>query len=234
MKEELDATTIDWSNIEEAGRQSRALVRKLAADKAALGRLVRSVEHDESLFSKCETHQLLDYIVIYDALDRGIRLRLHMSTSDHLDRPHDHRFSFSSFIMRGSYRHAWHVMKRAVYVEGRDDRVKLWQNRLNPDPESDIQMEDVHTVFTRHERAGNCYTLSHNAIHTTVTTPDTVSLFLRGPNEKRRSLIIDRETRTFWWRFGSSDESPERRQEKEMSMDRFRDFRRALERMSVI
>lgn len=234
MKHELDDVHIDWSDFAEAGRRTRQLVRRLAADKTALRNMVYAVEHDEQLFSKCETHQLLDYIVIYDALDRGLRLRVHISTDDHFDRPHDHRFSFSSLIVRGQYRHTWHVMHRPVYDAGRDDRVRLWQNRRNPDPESDIEFDDLQPVFTRVEAAGNCYTLHHSAIHTTFTMPDTVSIFLRGPSEKRRSIIMDRAERTFWWRFGRTEETDERRHEKQMTVEKYRDLRSRLERLGVI
>ena len=210
-----DEPTVEWDDFEAASARTRALVRRLAADKPTLRALVYGVEHDPALLAMCEQHQLLDYLVVYDAPDRDFRIRLHFSTAYHLDRPHDHRFSFTSLILRGEYEHIWHEADPDV------------------DP-NELTVEDLRARFTTVEREGACYTLHHSLLHTTITTDDTVSLFLRGRAEKDRSIITDKDTGRVWWRYGAADEDPERRARVRMGLDRYRELRAKAERLGVI
>lgn len=234
MMDYLENTTIDWSDFEKASHDTRALVSRLANDKKTLQQLIEKVPKTKTLFSKCERHQLLDYITIYDALDRGFRIRIHLSTAHSFDRPHDHRFSFTSKILCGEYTHIWHKTKKAIYDNKDDDLTKQWMNIKNPDPTSDIKFTDLTEQMIRRERASNCYSLHHSVVHSTITTPDTVSLFLRGPHEKIRSIIMDKETKTFWWRFGRTDEPIDRRNEKEMSKKEFDAFVMKIQELNII
>ena len=225
MLEALDGLTVDWSDLPKARAQTDEILRALAEDKAALSTLIERSREEDDLFDKCEHHRLLDKLVIYDALDRGFRIRVHVSTEDHRDRPHDHRFSFTSLILRGSYRHVRHQLV------GRPEDI--------PDEvQDDFDARDtdlrVEPRFVTREVAGNCYTLHHSEIHTTFTTPDTVSLFLRGPAEKERSLITERETGRLWWRFGEEKEKTERRTSKRIDRRYFDELTRRLRNMEVL
>lgn len=234
MIDYLDQLTVDWSDFEKAGEQTREVLAELAADKPALRALVYGVEDDQELLASCERHQLLDYLVVYGALERGFRLRVHVSTDDHFDRPHDHRFSFSSLILRGGYTHTWHHCDTDLYPTEDDEEARRYDSRHNPDPRGRFDVGTVTPYLTRMERSGSCYSLHHTAIHTTFTTPDTVSLFLRGPAEKNRSVIMDKQTNTLWWRFGRDDETAERRADKPMGLDYYRHIRTRLEALEVI
>ncbi|MEU7123105.1 hypothetical protein [Streptomyces zaomyceticus] len=233
MLDHLDRLTVDWTDFEAAGEITRDLVHKLADDKESLRKLVYDVEHRPELLAMCERHQLLDYIVLYDALDRGFRLRLHLSTEDHHDRPHDHRFSFSSRIVAGGYTHTWYHLDGELY-EGPDPEARQYLSRHHPDPRGASHLDRLTPHLTRWEGPGNCYTLHHSAIHTTFTTPDTVSLFLRGPVEKDRSVIMDPAEGTLWWRFGRQDEPEQRRRQKSMGTEAYRRIRERLEELDVI
>ncbi|WP_328485571.1 hypothetical protein [Streptomyces zaomyceticus] len=233
MLDHLDRLTVDWTDFEAAGEITRDLVHKLADDKESLRKLVYDVEHRPELLAMCERHQLLDYIVLYDALDRGFRLRLHLSTEDHHDRPHDHRFSFSSRIVAGGYTHTWYHLDGELY-ERPDPEARQYLSRHHPDPRGASHLDRLTPHLTRWEGPGNCYTLHHSAIHTTFTTPDTVSLFLRGPVEKDRSVIMDPAEGTLWWRFGRQDEPEQRRREKSMGTEAYRRIRERLEELDVI
>lgn len=233
MLDYLDKLVVDWNDFENAGAATREVVHRLAEDQDSLRKLVYNVEHQPDLLDMCERHQLLDYIVLYDALDRGIRLRLHISTDDHFDRPHDHRFSFSSRILAGGYTHTWYHFDGELYEAG-DDEAKQYLSRHTPDPRHSGLLNRLTPHLTRWETTGNCYTLHHSALHTTFTTPDTVSLFLRGPAEKDRSVIMDVDTGRVWWRYGRQDEPAERRQEKAMGADAYREIRDRLERLNII
>ncbi|MFD5106297.1 hypothetical protein [Streptomyces cinereoruber] len=230
----LDRLTVDWSDFERAGEITRDVVHRLADDKESLRKLVYDVENRPELLAMCERHQLLDYIVLYDALDRGVRLRLHISTEDHFDRPHDHRFSFSSRIVAGGYTHTWYHFDGDLYAEGPDPEARRYLSRHNPDPRAEGVQERLTPHIVRREEPGSCYTLHHSALHTTFTTPDTVSLFLRGPVEKDRSVIMDKAEGTLWWRFGRQDEPEERRRQKAMGLDAYREIRERLEKLGVI
>lgn len=211
----LDAVPpIDWSDFEQASRTSKKLVRRLAGDQDLLRALIYEVEKNGRLQEMAEHHQLLDRIVIYDALDRGFRIRIHVSTDEHHDRPHDHRFSFTSLILRGSYRHIWHSPEQEI-----DD---------------DMNVSKIRPLFVTREAQGACYTLHHSVIHTTFTTPDTVSIFLRGPAEKQRSIITERKSGKVWWRYGEQDETSERRTTVRMTMDDYRRVRGRLEALGII
>lgn len=210
-----DEPAIDWSDFEKASDQSRDLVRRLAADRHTLGKLVRHVGEDDKLMEMCERHRLLDKVVFYDDLPRGMRLRLHFSTDYHLDRPHDHRFSFTTLIIRGEYTHVWHEPDESV------------------DP-NELTVEDLLAKFATVEREGACYTLHHSLLHTTITTDDTVSLFLRGPAEKERSIVTDRETGRVWWRYGAMMEDAQRRSDVCMSHTAYVEMVEKAERLGVI
>lgn len=234
MSNFLDEITVDWSDFEDAGRITRLMLKKLADDRLLLRDLVRGVAFDECLLSKCESHQLLDYLVIYDAPDRGFRVRVHLATDDHLDRPHDHRFSFSSLLLNGGYRHTWYRARQPAWNEASDESALPFMSRLTPDRRWAKEIDQLQPQVIRQEVEGSCYSLHHTAIHTTHTSPDCISLFIRGPAEKRRSFIIDPSARTLWWRFGHLEEPDLRRDEKRFTFDQYRWAGERLETLGIL
>jgi hypothetical protein len=205
--------TLDWTDFQKVSAQTKEILRRLAGDKVLLRRLVDGVADDPDLLAQCEHHRLLDRLVVYDALDRGFRIRIHISTDSHLDRPHDHRFSFTTRILRGSYLHTLHD----------------W-----PADDESATAHDVVPQFVTEEKVGASYSLHHSVVHTTFTTPDTVSLFLRGPAEKERSIITERETEKVWWRYGAEDEPAERRAKVSVGHDGYRNFVARLEKLDIV
>jgi len=234
MIDYLDGLRIDWRDFEAAAYQTRAIVKTIAGDKAMLRGLFARTESDPKLLAICERHQLLDYVVLFDALDRGFRLRLHVSTDDHFDRPHDHRFSFSSCIIAGSYCHTWYRPVPGLYNTSDEEALLPYIDRWHPDTITPIDVARCRPYLVRTETAGSCYSLHHSALHTTFTAPNTVSLFLRGPAEKRRSVIMDLQERTFWWRFGREEETVRRRETKLMPLPYIRSIRDRLEALGVL
>lgn len=226
MLDVLDRLRLDWTDLERVTAINDALLHELAGDKRALTRLLDRVAEDEQLIAQCERHRLLDKLVIYDGSERGFRIRLHLSTNDHLDRPHDHRFSFSSLILAGGYRHVRHRL------------VGELDTSLEPaameDHQAVVSGLKVEPQFATEESAGSFYTIHHSAIHTTVMADNTVSLFIRGPAEKDRSLILDRASGQLWWRYGAQQEPPERRARKQMDRSHFELLRHKLSVLDVI
>lgn len=209
-----DIEPIDWKDFERAACLTKDIVRKLAGDKELLRDLVYQVESDPRLLSMSERIQPLDKIVIYDALERGFRIRLHLWANESYDRPHNHRFSFTSIILRGHYTHTWY--------------------RANQEVSDSFDTTLVEPLYITDEAEGSCYTLHHTAIHTAFPAPDTISLILRGPAEKKRSIITERGTGKVWWRAGTQDETAERRRQVQLSLDDYKSLCIRLTNLSVI
>jgi hypothetical protein len=221
----LSSLTVDWSDLPATHDVTKQVLAEIAADRPRLRAMVEQVRDQPELMAMCERHRLLDKIVIYNGAD-GTRLRLHISTREHRDRPHDHRFSFTSRILAGRYRHTRHEL-----VGDLDPDIP-WHVQ----DDADARLVDAQAVprFDTYQTAGSTYSLHHTEVHTTFTTPDTVSLFLRGPAEKERSLITERETGKLWWRYGAEKERPDRRVRKQMTSAEFDELVGRLDRLGII
>jgi hypothetical protein len=200
-----DLGPIDWSDFEESARLTQAVMREIVAHPTMLRELLYSVEDKPELLAKCERLALDDKIVLYDALERGFRLRLHISKNEHREVPHDHRFSITVFILRGTYYHK-------LYVTDQDQK-------------EDLTVSDLHPVLIRDERAGACYTMHHSAIESNTTAPGTMSLLLRGPTAKDRAIGVERATGRVFWKYGERDEPRSRREQVQMSLEDYRSLR---------
>ncbi|MDP9151242.1 MAG: hypothetical protein M3O36_15050 [Myxococcota bacterium] len=197
-----DVPVIDWTDFAASSRASIAVLRRLANDPALLRDLLLSVPHDDRLWKKCESHSLDDKIVLYDGLGRnGFRIRLRLATAYQDERPHAHRFTFSTFIMRGSY-------IQTLYHSQYETQEELVGRFFT-------------SVVDRQERAGSAFTIRHDTLHSTIAPPDTVSLILRGPAMKDRAIIAHQATGEVWWRMGEGQEDAERRAAVRMDRERY-------------
>lgn len=226
MIDVLEKLQLDWSDLPATHQVTRELLKELSEDRDTLRTLVDRVRDEPALQNMCERHRLLDKMVIFDGGERGFRLRLHISTKEHRDRPHDHRFSFTSRILTGRYLHTRHELVGDI------DGSIPWHVQ----DDVDARLSDVKAVprFVTQQTAGNSYSLHHTEVHTTFTTPGTVSLFLRGPAEKERSLITERDTGALWWRYGAEKERPDRRERKVMRPEEFEDLTLRLQKLEVL
>lgn len=223
MSATLTEIDIDWTDFEGAGQQSRQYLHDLAADKSRLREMVLAVQDDPKLLGICERHQLFDCIVLHDA-ESGSRLEVHVSTGQHVDHPHDHCFSFSSFIVCGGYDHTWYKPAPPRDEQDGDGATPAHGGQLRSGgDEPATQQADLVPYVTRFEQPGSCYSIQHSVIHATAPTDDTVSLFLRGPQEKDAPTMQ-----------GRGDGTPERQEKKPMSVDCYRDLCAKLERLEVI
>jgi hypothetical protein len=226
MIDELARLNLDWSDLPKVHETTKELLAELAADKRTLRAMVEGAREDPALMALCERHRLLDKIVIFDGGANGLRLRVHVSTREHRDRPHDHRFSFTSRILTGRYRHTRHELIGDI-----DDSIP-WH--VQDDVDARLVTARAVPRFNTHQTAGSSYSLHHTEVHTTFTTPDTVSLFLRGPAEKDRSLITERETGKLWWRYGADRERPDRRVKKQMTPAEVDELTARLYRLEIL
>jgi hypothetical protein len=190
---------IDWDDIEAV---DEAAVKALDALDAPglLGEALNALAERPDLLALCEHYDILDKIVLHDDVS-GVRIRLHIFGPGHFDRPHNHRWSYTSRLLAGSYRH---------YQFG------------NVDLDEHQEPGALKTLHARTESAGDTYTLHHTMVHAVVAEQDTVSLIVRGPAVKDRFLVMDRHTGEAWWQYGASQESPEQAAAKRLTEQRLR------------
>ncbi|MFG2837682.1 hypothetical protein ACGFZH_18865 [Streptomyces zaomyceticus] len=238
---------IDWEDLPAAAALTQPLIREFAQDKALFRRLLLAVEHDPYLWAKCEEDVVEDKIVLWDDIEKGLRIRLRMSTDHQQQLAHNHRFSFTNLVLRGTYLH------RNYLARGGFD-----ENTLP---------EDVQPVMLHEDRAGDCFTIHHNALHSTPFTElGTISLVLRGNPVKERAPVMFKEARgrddalrrirtgdagrhrgelaetepdtaevgTMFWRVGEDRESSERRAERQMSLEKYRYWCGRLEELGIL
>ncbi|MFB7947445.1 hypothetical protein ACFC6L_21290 [Kitasatospora phosalacinea] len=227
---EIEHAQFDWDDFEGTGQRTRDLIRRIAADKAVLADLVDRSLDDPLLRAMAEHHEPLDSLVLHDAQDRGFRLHLHHWNGTRCDRPHDHRFPFSSVILTGGHRQRWHRIDTDLCAPESEGAA--------PGPTGPARsgaaegaFEAIEQMLVRDEGPGHCYTLHDSVIHSTSTKPDTFSLFLRGPAVKPRSIVLDTDTRQVRWRGGAGQESAERRAESGLGDEALQSVRERLNRL---
>ncbi|MCC3312248.1 hypothetical protein [Nocardia africana] len=191
---------IDWNDIDEVERACRAALDELAGQPSLLRDRLLDLANRPELMQLCEHYDILDKIVLASADDPGVRVRLHVFLPGYFDRPHNHRWSYASKILRGHYRH---------YLFG------------NAELDEQVEPRKLPVLHVREEPVGTSYALHHSMVHAVVAEPFTVSLVVRGPAVKDKFLVMDRHTDHAWWQFGAKDEPEEQAKAKQMSRTRF-------------
>ncbi|MGK4579914.1 hypothetical protein [Kitasatospora sp. HPMI-4] len=164
--------TVDWRQLEQVHEASATALPALA-DPAALGALWDGMMRDDRLAESAETFNAFQKFVLHDDLETGLRLRLHIFNEHMVEEAHNHRATFSSLILRGSYRH---------FLYGDVDHV--WGEEERPATALDAR-------FIQEQLPGSSYTLHHAFVHSTYATPGTVSLVIQGPRDRASFRIYD-------------------------------------------
>ncbi|MFD0040518.1 hypothetical protein ACFVIZ_23125 [Streptomyces anulatus] len=179
---------LDWQDVDALSPELTALLKELAADGAWLGSALENLRHTPELRDLSERLAELDKLVLVNDADSGVRIRLHRFRQGYFDRPHNHRFTFGTRILRGGYRHT-------VY----GDHIEITP---------DFDVSKVRPTLIRRESAGGGYVIGHTLVHSVAAEPETLTLTVRGPAQKDRMLIVDREQGTSWWQYGVQQEDP--------------------------
>jgi hypothetical protein len=190
--------SLDWEDIDAVEHATRKAITTITEDPGEIRAALVSLPERPELMTLCEHYDILDKIVLHND-ESGIRLRLHIFLPGYFDRPHNHRWSYASMIMRGEYRH---------YLFG------------NATLDETIDPDSLTALQVRQEHVGTIYALHHTMVHAVVAEPFTVSLVLRGPAIKDRFLVMDRKTGESWWQYGANQESVTSAAEKQMSLER--------------
>lgn len=187
---------LDWDDLAAVSEASTVLLDRLDADRPLLGRLAARITEDPSLSRLCEHYDILDKLVLHDD-PSGWRLRLHVFLTGYFDRPHNHRWTYSSRILTGSYTHT---------LYGSDEGFTAAADVAALTPQ-----------LVRVEEPGDTYTLYHTMIHSVTAHGEAVTLVVRGPAVKDRFVVTDRVTGEAWWQYGAAKESPKAAAAKRMA-----------------
>jgi hypothetical protein len=190
--------SLDWEDIDVVEHSTGKAYAALIEDTGPIREALLTLPDRPELLRLCEHYDILDKIVLHDD-ESGVRLRLHVFLPGYFDRPHNHRWSYASTILRGDYRH---------YLFG------------NPELDEAVAPVALKVLQVREEQVGNTYALHHTMVHAVVAQPYTVSMVLRGPAVKQRFLVMDRKTGKSWWQYGARHETASSAEQKRMSPER--------------
>ncbi|MFE7383317.1 hypothetical protein ACFU9F_23450 [Streptomyces zhihengii] len=163
---------VDWRRLEQVHEAASAVLPVLA-EPAELGRLWDRMEGDDRLAAGAEAFNTFQKFVLHDDRDTGLRLRLHIFGEEMVEEAHNHRASFSSLILRGSYRHV-------LYGNVED----VWGDESRPAEAPDPR-------FVQEQLPGSSYTLHNAFVHAVYANPGTVSLVIQGPRDRSSFRIYD-------------------------------------------
>lgn len=187
---------LDWSDAAVVAAACAPVLRSLGGDKPVLRAMVNGARSG-ALAVLCEHYDILDKLVLHsDAA--GVRIRLHLFADGYFDRPHTHRWPYTTIILRGSYEHNLFT----ILEDARDGEIPT----LRP-------------IMSRVEAIGDSYTLMPGIAHSVKAMPGTVSLIIRGPAVADKFLVTDRQTGEAWWQYGAANESADAQRRKRMSSD---------------
>ncbi|WP_163511859.1 hypothetical protein [Fodinicola acaciae] len=215
MLSELAGYTVDWSDLNKAHLRNSEFLNALAADKEALATLVNRVRAQRDLWDMSEHHRLFDKLVLHDAPDRNFRIRLHVWSQIEVATPHDHRWSFTTSLLRGGYEHVLYDL-------------------VSPDGDPGHPAAAFAERFSSTLRAGDSYTIHHTVVHATLTRSGTVSLIVRGPAEKSRALTTNPETGAVQFGLGRKDQTVDDVARSRLTIERYEEIRMQLRESGVI
>jgi hypothetical protein len=225
-----DQEPFDWGDLRASGNRADVLLERVANDPRLLATLLTSVSQDDTLLSMCERHTPFDKIVLYDGGDRNFRIRLHIWRTTEFERAHQHRFSFTSRLLQGHYRHVLYDCPQPTRSEEARDHM----DPEHPDRSSGLDLTRVRPTLEYEMKAGDSYTLHHDAVHATLVRADTVSLILRGPAEKDVAFVANLDEGGVYWRFGRRDEDQTRIRAKQLTRDELTECIADLDRRGIL
>lgn len=190
---------LNWHDLEAVASENAGVLEELSSEPLAVIAALERVFEDERLLALSEHYDILDKIVLYDDPAGLFRIRLHVFRPGYFDRPHNHRWTYSSRVVAGAYRH---------FVYGPD-----------ADFDETTPVSSLTPSMIRIESVGSSYTLHHSVVHSVVAEPWTISLIVRGPAEKERFLVMDKTSGKAWWQYGAKDETEAERAEKRLSSE---------------
>jgi hypothetical protein len=192
---------LNWDDVEQVSEITQQTLLFLS-QPYILHELINNMLKDKALLKLCEHYDFFDKFVLYREGQNRFRIRLHIFLEDsHKDRPHHHRWIYSSLILKGEYIHSLYGC-------------------IDDFSQNPIQPGRLKPFLVQKESLGSHYTLTHNIIHAVDALPCTVTLFIRGPVLRTRFMIFDKQTGMKWWEYGRESETIEETKKKIMNASR--------------
>lgn len=172
-----------------------------------LRKLILDLPNNEELFSYSTHYDRVDKLVLWNSDDKNMQIRLHVysngpyNNANQIDiaKAHNHRWNFSTRILFGGYSHTIYRM----------DLLPTGKYSLNP-------------IMMRYEGVGSSYTLHHSQYHSILEEPNTVSLIVRGPLEKRHFQVVTEEKGEIQLQDASNSQIPEEKRQKTMTLAEYK------------
>jgi hypothetical protein len=209
----VELKSISLNNFSEFADSSQKFLEDFCNKKNVIKDILLDLPKNKNLFHMCEHYDILDKIVLFSDEESDLRLRLHIFADDYFDRPHNHRWSYTSRILSGGYIHRIFSVEKSV---------------KNP------EISDLNIHMIRTELPGYTYSLENSLYHSVTAFPNTVSVILRGPAELDCFRVIDREKNKAWYQYGRSAENANERKQKQMSLDRYKYIMNKLKEFGII
>jgi hypothetical protein len=158
----IDAADFDdmWHLQQEGG----AILQELVRRGPLLRQLLAAGKNNEALRSMAEHQPAMDKYVVFQSARKKARVRIHRFRPDFLDKPHSHRWSLCSRIIKGT------TLTRYF---GADFNLRQDYKEHAPSVLVAIRLTE-----------GSYYSFGHTIIHTFQGSPGCVTLTLRGPVSK--------------------------------------------------
>jgi hypothetical protein len=186
------------NNIDRFSTTSEYILNQIYKDNNLLKYLINNFLKNKELISLSEHYDFFDKLVLYKSPSDNFRIRLHIFSGEkHNNRPHNHRWDYSSIILNGFYKQ---------YIYGTESFIN---NELNP--------KDLSPILKHDMSQGSCCTLSHSIFHSIDVEPNTISLMIRGKSYKSRFLIFDKMTNSKWFEYEKDSETIEEINRKKIS-----------------
>jgi hypothetical protein len=205
---------LDWSDMTKLNQQLDELLAELATSPTWLNDAFDHVLATPELLVQSERLQELDRVVLVNDEASGVRIRLHRFRERFFDRPHNHRWSFGTRILAGSYTHF------------------IFGDYPDLSPETDARQ--LSSAMVREELPGTGYVIRHTLLHSVGAVADSTSLIVRGPAEKDRFVVMNRDTGEAWWQYAHTVEDPEVIAARRLGADKVEEIRDLLKRQGVI
>lgn len=195
---------LDWTRPQVTAQRAREVLDRLTGRPDLLASLVRDVTRSGAPGAASESYPRMDKLVVWQSADAAVRLRLHVFYPGYVDRPHNHRWSFVSRLLSGSYLHTLYGVDADVLREVR-------------------QGSEPRPRYLRYEQVGGDYFLEDSMVHSLRAEQTTVSLVLRGPAVKERYFTVlpdDGSTpvaERLEWSGGAAREPVTQRREKQIT-----------------
>lgn len=183
------AGSLDWDGSFSTLPECDELVGELVRS-GLLRRLLKGLVDNPTLLAQCEQLQGIKKLVLIDDLKRDIRLRLHLFKDYAFDVAHNHKWSFHSTILKGSYIHSLH-------------------GEVNANTRTE-DIERMPVVTATKCSAGGSYFLRHNMVHSLRAEPEAITLVVRGPVAREQSLWTDFKSKNKWTHLGDETDTLKR------------------------